>query len=376
MEAGFYIHIPFCDVLCPYCDFAKKRAGASQKQLFIKAVKKEMEYFRNGEENNYEFRSLYLGGGTPTTLPPDALSELVAFCSQTLHFNEPCEITVEANPEHITDSLLHLLSLAGVNRISLGAQSLHDRELAFLGRTHTGKQVRSSFEKIIQNGFSLNVDLMFGFPGQTLFTWENTLEAVLCYRPHHVSIYGLTFEERTPFTAYLNKGRINPLPENEICKMFELSCKMLSGAGYVHYEISNYALPGMQSCHNLGYWMNNPYAGFGPGAWSYLRGKRRGNMPGVYRYMEKVFREESPVWYEEELTGEKKAREALMLNLRLCEGVHETAFFKKYGIYPSALFGTELERLKEAGFIAATGETFRLTEKGQLISDYIFRKSV
>ncbi len=319
MNSGLYIHIPFCRTKCLYCDFYSI-PSLSLVPKWLEAVKKETFLYKGLFPI---FDSLYLGGGTPTVLSRSQWSGLMEILFTHFAFSPLAEVTVEVNPDDVTEGLMgHLLGL-GVNRISLGVQSFDDQELHGLGRRHTSYNAMEAIRCIRDLGFSnMGLDLMYGLPGQTQAQWFKTLKKAVDFSPEHLSCYQLTIEEETPFGKMRDKGDIH-LPDEEAQRaLFILTSSFLEQEGYLQYEISNFAKGREFICyHNMKYWQHVPYLGLGPSAHSFLRNRRWWNFKSVEDYCEALAGRRRPVADEEILTREQQDLESLMLGLRTMEGI-------------------------------------------------------
>ena len=318
-NAGLYVHVPFCRTKCPYCAFYSLTRPALISQ-WLEALQREMLVYRDDFPT---FDSLYLGGGTPTLLNREQWSDLMESLWDCFSFATRPEITVEANPDDVTPDLMSLLRNLGVNRISLGVQSFHDRELRDLQRRHTSERATAALACIRESGFrNLGVDLMYGLPGQTEGAWHATLRRALAFEPEHISCYQFTIEDQTPFGKLRDQGLITPLEEEEERGFFVLTSAYLEEKGYRHYEISSYARGREHTCrHNVKYWRHAPYLGLGPSAHSYLEGRRWWNQRSVAGYCRAVNRGKAPVAGHETLTEEQRYLESLLLGLRTVDGI-------------------------------------------------------
>ena len=319
MSAGLYIHIPFCRTKCPYCDFYSI-PSLSLIPKWLEAVHKEILVYKGLFPM---FDSLFLGGGTPTVLSQSQWSELMETIFTHFSFSPLTEVTVEANPDDVTEGLLEHLRDLGVNRISLGIQSFDDQELYNLRRRHTSHRAMEAIRCIRHLGFSnVGLDLMCGLPGQTQARWLKTLKQALDFMPEHLSCYQLTIEEKTPFGKMRDRGDIHPLDEEAQRGLFILTSRILEQEGYLHYEISNFAKGGEFTCrHNMTYWQRLPYLGLGPSAHSFRGNRRWWNLKSVKGYCEALAGGRMPVAGEETLSKEQQDLESLMLGLRTMGGV-------------------------------------------------------
>ncbi len=311
--------MPFCRSKCPYCDFYSL-PSLTLACDWLKALSLEAAAYREGWAG---FDSLYLGGGTPSVLNERGISDLFERLFRHFRFTADAEITFEANPDDIHVDKLRLLRRLGVNRISLGVQSLSDQELRTLGRRHTAGQAESTVESIRSCGFSnLSVDLMYALPSQNLLQWMGTLKRIIRMRPEHLSCYQLTYYEGTPMGRMLDKGRIRRSSEEEQRTFFLKTAEVLKENGYIHYEISNFAAEEIWTArHNRKYWRRVPVLGLGPGAHSFLEGRRWWNVSSVEGYCDLLSRGSLPVKESEDLTDEQQRLESLSLGLRTREGV-------------------------------------------------------
>jgi len=296
---GLYLHIPFCNQKCNYCTFFSVTPAEELYNLYVKGLRKELKFFK---QFGFTFDTFFVGGGTPTSIPPKVFEDIIKIIMEELAIESLKEFTVEVNPESLTDDHIVLFKDLGINRISIGAQSFIEEELRFLGRSHGVKDIHKAYYKLREAGFkNINLDIMFGFKGQSLKSLGYTLEQVIQLAPEHISTYSLSYE----------KGAIKDLRLNDeqvLASMFTLNKTLLENSGYLRYEISNYAKPGFESLHNLKYWMHNFYIGLGPSASGYyLNGKdllRYKNTRSMVKYakMEREYETLSPEeWLLEEI---------------------------------------------------------------------------
>ena len=357
MIRHLYVHTPFCAKVCPYCAFYVHRGSAEAQHEFVEALR--LEWRRAREEFCLELDTIYFGGGTPSLLAAELFTDLATELPSDL---SGTEFTLEVNPATVTDAKAAAWRAAGVNRISLGAQSFDARLLETLGRQHRPEDVASTCEQLRRHGFdNINIDLMFALPGQSEMTWEETLRAALACRPNHISAYALTYEEDTPFLEKLQRGEWQPDEAAEIA-MFERTRALLEEGGLIDYEISNFARPGFESRHNLGYWRGEDYLGLGPSACSTLGAQRWKNLPDTRIYEERLRRGESVRVEVETLEQEIKAKERIMFGLRMREGL------------PLEDFQAHLSRLQELqiqGLALQEKGRVRLTPRGQLVADSV-----
>ena len=318
---GLYVHIPFCLTRCGYCDF-NAYAGLDELQpRYLRALLSEAELAAPAWDGT-EFESVFLGGGTPTTMAPEALRALLDGVRERFEMSEAAEFTSEANPDTVDESSLSALMAAGIDRLSMGVQSFDRRVLAALERVHQPEAARRAFAAARWAGFAnINLDLIYGAHGESPASWEATLQETVALAPEHVSAYALTIEPATPLGRAVAAG-ITPAPDPDLqADMFTTACEVLGAAGYRHYEVSNWAKPGFECRHNLGYWERRPYLGLGAGAHSYRDGRRWWNTRPPEDYLRRVERGELPVGGEERLEPADAYLEEVFLRLRTLEGI-------------------------------------------------------
>jgi putative oxygen-independent coproporphyrinogen III oxidase len=318
-SSGLYVHIPFCQTKCPYCDFYSV-TDETLISAYLTALDAEARLYRGRFP---VFDSLFLGGGTPSLLTAPQLAKLMKNLRRHFAFAPDTEFTLEANPDDMSADKLALYRDLGINRLSLGVQSFDEAELRFLQRRHTALQTAAALELIRAAGFrNLGLDLMYGLPGQSLDAWTKTLETALTFNPEHLSCYQLTLAPQTPMGRRFAAGSLTPLDEETQREFFLLTANFLSARNYLHYEVSNFAREEKYICrHNLKYWTRTPYLGLGPGAHSFLAGRRWWNLSSVEKYAAALNAGESPVAEAETLTPEQIRLETLALGFRTREGV-------------------------------------------------------
>ncbi|MCR4437749.1 MAG: radical SAM family heme chaperone HemW [bacterium] len=365
--AGLYVHVPFCRRKCPYCDFYSVPFRTEEAEHFLAALQREMRLWaKQGPLAGTPFTTLYIGGGTPSLLTPAQLSTIFSAVDSLFRLHSGAEVTLEANPATLSASQLCALRTVGVNRLSLGVQSLHEGELHTLGRLHTAAEAERTFRQAREAGFdNLSVDLIFGIPGQTTASWEATLRKVIDWSPEHLSTYALTLEPCTPMAQAVARGALRPVGTEEEKRMYLLAHDLLTANGYEHYEISNYAKPGSRCRHNMQYWQRHPYLGLGPSAHSFHGNQRWWNVADVSAYCQALAHDSLPVQEREVLTGEQGRLETIMLALRTAEGLElrslppesarraleGAARLSPDGKHPLALLDAERIRLTHYGFL-------------------------
>ncbi|MGE6857438.1 radical SAM family heme chaperone HemW [Bacillus sp. FSL K6-2841] len=369
-----YIHIPFCEHICHYCDFNKFFIKTQPVDEYLAALEKEMQHTieQKGEQ---ELKTIFIGGGTPTSLTVSQLDELMNSIHRVLKPSKNLvEFAVEANPDELSLEKLHVLKEAGVNRLSFGVQTFEDDLLKKIGRVHQKKDVLTSFERARDVGFdNISLDLMFGLPHQEKHHVMNSLETAFSLGAEHYSVYSLIVEPKTVFYNLMQKGKLHLPPQEREAEMYELVMDEMERHGLHQYEISNYAKPGFESQHNLTYWSNEDYFGFGAGAHGYVDGIRNVNAGPVKHYLELIEQTGFPYKETHQVTKAEQIEEELFLGLRKIEGVKSADFQAKYGASPEALFPTVLEELAEKGLIVKNDIGIRLTRKGKLLGNEVFQ---
>jgi oxygen-independent coproporphyrinogen-3 oxidase len=373
-QVSAYIHIPYCISKCGYCDFNSYPDREGEYGDYTQAVLTELAT-RGRAMAGASVPSIFFGGGTPTVLSTERLTSILDRCRTVLTLDHEPEISVEANPETITPPLLESLLSAGFNRISIGVQSFDDGNLRLLGRTHSGAQAVEAINRAAEAGFeNISLDLMFGIPGQDTPQWREDIHTALSLNPQHISAYELKVEEKTPFHRLIETGVISLPDEESRCEMYSMALERFTEAGLERYEISNFARPGFRCRHNLNYWRNGEYLGLGAGAHSFLGGVRSSNAPEPLKYMTMVTAGGRAVDFQEKLSSRAALGEALMLGLRLTEGIDMEAYSTRYGIPLQGEYGETLSELSGQGLIEMEGGRLKLTDRGVLLSDEVFLK--
>ena len=371
---GLYIHIPFCKRKCVYCDFYSLGARNAPWQEFVAALLREFAR-RRGEFNGARedvFTTIYIGGGTPSLLPPEQWERLMEGLRGMIDFAQVREFTVEVNPDDVTGELVARLKRSGVNRVSMGIQSFSDEELRRVGRRHTAAQALQAYALLREIG-NVSIDLMFGLPGQTQESWRHTLEQALALEPEHISAYTLMWEEGTALSVMRGQGRVEEMPEEQNVQMYKLLTDSLMRAGYEHYEISNYARPGFHSRHNTSYWLGTPYLGLGPGAHSYDGERtRRANTADLRGYLEHYGGEGAGEFYQEERLSDEELREELiMTGLRMAAGIDLEQLRARFGADEERRLLRRAEKHLRSGQLRNEAGRLHLTEQGMMLLDPI-----
>ena len=362
-----YVHVPFCAHHCGYCDFAVATGQDHAIDRYIQALGMELAQLRQAQP----VQTLFLGGGTPTYLNCRQLKNLLEVVIRWLPLVANGEFSVEANPGTLTADKIHILADHGVNRISLGAQSFHPHLLAVLERDHQPDDVVRAMDRIRDRIANVSLDLIFGVPEQTVAEWEADLDRALALQPVHLSNYGLTYEKGTRLWKQQRRGQVQALTEETELAMYLLAMDQLEGAGFEHYEISSFALPGFRCRHNQVYWANEAYFGFGMGAAGYVQGWRTLNTRDLHNYLHRALAGRSCVFQSEELPPEERARETLLLNLRRADGINRQEFRKQTGFDVDELAGAALTKQVELGFLQDDGRRIALTRRGKCVADTI-----
>jgi oxygen-independent coproporphyrinogen-3 oxidase len=367
---ALYMHIPFCERKCGYCDFFSIPVQGRDTGAFVDRLVCELETHLAGGAP--DVRTIFMGGGTPTILPLDQLIGLLGAIARFVPPEGLVEFTVEANPATMDEEKVRGLVSSGVTRVSVGAQSFFPAELTALGRIHTSADIPVSVGILRRGGArQINLDLMFGVPGQTLETWAESLKRAMDLGPDHLACYALTYEPGTPLATRREEGRVVPCDESLEVEMFELAMEVLQEAGYHHYEISNYARRGCESQHNLMYWRNEPYIGIGPSAVGCVHGTRYRNVADVDQYIQMIDEQGHAKIESETIDTPKLTLEMIMMQLRLAEGLSIAAYRKRTGVDPLVQFQEALPRLTDLGLLVVTDTHVALTRKGRLVADTV-----
>ena len=369
MAVGLYVHVPFCASRCGYCDFNTYAGLDGLIEEYVPALEWEMQA---RAEEAPRVRTVYIGGGTPTHLPQETLEHLLRTISSTFQVHADAEFTVEMNPGDADEARLRRLREAGVNRMSMGAQAFDDRLLASLQRRHNSREAAEAVHAARRAGFTnISLDLMYAIPGQTMDDWKRTLEQAIALALQHISTYSLTIEPGTPFARLQEQGLLDRPGHDEEADMYGLACATLEQAGYQHYEVSNFALPGRRCRHNEGYWRGEGYIGIGAGAHSYLRGVRWWNVKHPRDYIGLTEQGALPVAGAERLSVESRMDESVMLGLRLSDGLSASAFRSRFGRDFREVYRTGVQQARCAGLARIAGDRLALTAAGAMLGDRV-----
>ncbi len=388
--SGLYIHIPFCKSRCIYCDFYST-TFEGRKDDYVDALIAEIKlrkvapHILKTEETHQTsassakeldisaipWQTIYIGGGTPSRLNERQLTRLF----DNIDYSRAREITMECNPDDITPEYAEMLSSLPVNRVSMGIQTFSDERLRFLHRRHNAQQAATAVNLLRQVGISnISLDLMYGFPGETLDEWQSDIDHLLALRPEHISAYALMYEEGTPLFGMLEKGEISEIDDEQSRAMYEFLMDKTAAAGFEHYEISNFARPGFRSLHNSSYWNDTPYLGIGAAAHSYDGTVRSWNTDNIENYIATIKQGELPS-ESEILTKEDKYNDSVMLSLRTCEGIDIKRFEERFGASATSELLAKTQRFIGDSLITKTeSDTLRLTRDGLFVSDMIIRE--
>ena len=403
-ELELYVHIPFCVKKCAYCDFLSAPAGERDIRAYTDALIREIRA-RGENHKDYRVRTVFLGGGTPSVLSGGDAARIFRALKKSFDIAENPEITLEVNPGTVTEEKTAAWKNAGINRISIGLQSVNDRELKMLGRIHTFREFLNTWKLVRRAGFNnVSIDLISAIPGQTVQSWERTLRTVAELGPEHISAYSLIIEEGTPFYTLYGDRKENagdssfpPLPdEDEDREIYQRTASVLNEYGYHRYEISNYAREGYECRHNLGYWERKEYLGLGLGASSLIRECRFHNTADMEKYMHvygsggkaaegkknsasscmKAEEQNSTLEEIEKLSVEDQMEEFMFLGLRKTAGISPEDFRRSFDRNIMDVYGEKLIKLEKQGLIRNSGARIRLTERGTDISNYVFSEFI
>ena len=372
MNLGLYLHIPYCLHKCGYCDFNSHPENREESVHYVDALLKEL---RSYAQKKYTATSIFIGGGTPTILLPSQLKQILNTVQQSFNLIPDCEITIEANPATIKFENLQKIRDAGYNRISIGVQSFDQKELQLLERVHSEEEIHSTVHQARSANFkNLSMDLIFALPGQTIKKWQSNLKQAVDKKPDHLSTYNLTIEPATAFFKLHKRGKLI-LPHEEIqLEMYETTIRTLKDKGYQHYEISNFAKPGMESQHNINYWNNGEYIGVGAGASSYLNGERFKNTNLPSNYIREIKAKKNAIEQRERLDPINAMGETLMLGLRLLKGVSVDTFERRFQVSFQKTYGKVLDPLLNQELITFNQNHIALSRKGLFLADSVILK--
>jgi len=366
---AIYIHIPFCAHKCLYCDFNSKPALLEEKQAYVDALISEI---RNSEFRGMQASTLYLGGGTPNELTGDEIETIVTVLDMNFDFIDDREWSIECNPGNVSPAFFKRLAELEFDRVSLGAQSFSEAQLQMLGRLHSVSDIFNSYDWIRDAGIdNINLDLIFGIPGQKFEDWLEDLREAFFMAPEHLSLYNLSIEKDTRLSRLVEAGLVTPCDEDLAADMYEASLELTERAGYDQYEISNFALPDHECRHNIAYWRNDPYLGFGLSAASYIDGIRWTNTGDWRKYLRGARKGVIPCSQKEKLEGRAAAGEEIMLLLRMSSGADIEVLSRKYGFQIDEAYGDSIAFLVNEGLLDREGHCLYLSRKGRLLASSV-----
>jgi oxygen-independent coproporphyrinogen-3 oxidase len=376
-KLGIYIHIPFCRSRCRYCSFlSDDSTGDTERSLYVAQLRREIAGKSALYSAHRTVDTIFIGGGTPTILPSEEIDDVIEAVFSRFRVDDDVEITIESNPGTVDRDNLAALKTAGVNRLSFGVQSFNDDTLSRLGRIHSSDDAARSFGDARAAGFeNINIDLIFGMPGQEAAAWIKDVETTIALHPEHISFYDLQLEEETPLYEDVMSGRIDAISDLEDRLMYHCAIDTLTRSGYEHYEISNAALPGMMSRHNLKYWSMDDYLGFGLGAHSYIGGRRFSNTEFLSDYVKADNADRMVSGYYNNTRGDEIS-EYIWLGLRRIKGIDLGDFSERFGVDFMSLYAEETENLISRKLLTRDGNNLRLTQLGLDLSNIVFREFV
>lgn len=375
-DLELYLHIPFCVKKCNYCDFFSASGSEEEQEAYVQAMVQEIHWYQE-KFRSYEVKTIFLGGGTPSLLSGNQAERIFQSLHDSFKIARDAEITMEMNPGTVDLQKLKQYKEVGVNRLSIGLQSAQNRELKMLGRIHTFEDFLETWNEVEKAGFeNRNIDLMSALPGQKLETWEDTLKKVLALQPEHISAYSLILEEGTPFYKWYESGKFDAgdweLPsEEEEYIMGERTIQILQDAGMYRYEISNYAKPGKECRHNLGYWNRTEYLGIGAGSSSLIGETRFNHIRDRKEYVEMIRRGEAVDTEQEFLSTESQMEEFMYLGLRKTEGISRAAFQDYFQKSLDEIYGMIIEKLSDENLLECDGDRVRLSHRGMDVSNCV-----
>ncbi len=368
-QAALYVHIPFCLRKCAYCDF-NSYTTLEHIPTYLEALKKEVSGYR---DRGFVFKTVYIGGGTPTVLNEKQLLYLIELIYNNFYIMPGAEFTIEANPGTLTQKKLSLLKSMGVNRLSIGLQACQNRLLKVMGRIHSVKDFQDNFFIARDLGFdNINVDVIFGLPFQTLFDFMQTLEYVIKISPEHISCYSLSIEEGTRFYDMLQRGMLYIPSEEEEREMYHQGIKLLKQNTYLHYEISNFAKYGRMSKHNMAYWKSEEYLGLGAGAHSHIGRERFHNHYLIKDYVSKALKDQGTIAGREIISNEDEQAEYCFMGLRMADGINIDEFYKRFGKEIGQVYKRQIEKLKKQGLLKEEHSYLKLTAQGMDLANLVF----
>jgi oxygen-independent coproporphyrinogen III oxidase len=374
MASSVYIHIPFCQQICYYCDFNKFMMDRQPVDQYLEYLEKEIvESLKRNPIS--DLKTVFVGGGTPTALTLPQTERLIEIINKhIIKEKKEVEMTFESNPNEISKEKLQILKDGGVNRISFGAQTFDEGLLKKIGRTHSPNEIEEAIQTAKEVGIdNINLDLMYALPGQTMEQFVDSLDKAMELPIQHISAYSLIIEPKTVFYIEMNRGKLKPAPEEDEAAMYDFLMNYLEKKGFHQYEISNFEKNGLESKHNLVYWNNEEYFGFGAGAHGYINGIRYSNAGPLKKYFQLIDDTGVPIVHEHTVTKQEKMEEEMFLGLRKMQGVSERKFQEKFGLNFNEVFPNVIEKLMKDGLVEVNGVFLRLTHKGKLLGNEVFQ---
>ena len=367
---AIYIHVPFCRRKCKYCSFISYQSRECDIPVYLDAIKNELSL----RSEDTVINTVYFGGGTPSLLTSEQISSLMSAIKNNFNMENGSEITMETNPGTIDLTYLSKIKAAGINRLSIGVQSFNDKELSMLGRIHILEDALNAIKDARKATFdNLNIDLIYGLPGQTVDNWKDSVLKAVEINPEHMSLYALTLEPEEPLFKEIESGVLPEISADTAAGQYELAEQLLEKHGYIHYEISNWAKPGFECHHNLVYWQGGEYLGIGVAAHSYVDNRRSANTTDLDRYVESVSHNRLPPQeVDETITPEMEIAESIILGLRLCNGIDIKDFKKRFNIDIMKRYGRQIEELLDAGLNKKDNSAIKLTQRGRLLGNEVF----
>ena len=371
-ELSLYIHIPFCESKCYYCDFCSFGNRFDLVDKYISYLKKEIDIYRDIYAD-YIIKTIFIGGGTPSIIEEEYIFDITNHLHKRFSMKGLEEFTIESNPNSLNDNKLKVYKESGINRISLGLQSMDNNILKDIGRLHTKEDFIKIYKKIRNHQFNnVNIDLMFNLPNQSVNDLLNTLKEVNTLSPEHISFYSLKVEEGTPFHDRKLKGKLDLPSEDNERKMYHKGIEFLLNKGYNHYEISNFSKRGYESKHNLAYWQVKPYIGLGLAAHSNINNKRYGNFSDFQSYFSSIDNKKLPIDETEYIDENMEMSEYAILGLRLTDGINKDVFYKRFNINFDEIFGENIKKLISRGLLIEKDSNISLTPLGLDLSNIVF----
>lgn len=371
---SLYIHIPFCKAKCSYCSFVSSPESENTINSYIQCLIKEIA-MNKSKLQEFGVDTIFIGGGTPSTLDPKQLTKLLTAINDNIRIVHPLEYTFECNPDSLTLEKLQVLKKFGINRLSIGLQTVNSSELKTLGRIHSYEQFINAYNIARELGFTnISVDLMFAFPNQTLTSFENSLNLVTDLKPDHISCYSLIVEDDTLLSLLIQEQKLSELTEDEYINMYRYSIEFLKEKGYQQYEISNYAKENYESRHNIGYWTHKNYLGLGLAAHSFIQGVRFSNTECLSTYIAALNTLNSPIEYSEKIEQSDLFDETIMLEIRMNKGINISTLKEKFGNVEN--LDQKIHKLKEKKLLENTSEYIKLTQKGRELCNTVILELV